>query len=99
MVDAPAPDPQATAGHAPSASDRIVLRELLQQLGSRVRREQLETWFRSLDVRRIDDQEIELSVTSQFVRDWLQKNFLPLLPPDLPKLHPHAQLEMVGSTA
>jgi chromosomal replication initiator protein len=79
MVDAPAPDPQATAGHAPSASDRIVLRELLQQLGSRVRREQLETWFRSLDVRRIDDQEIELSVTSQFVRDWLQKNFLPIL--------------------
>jgi len=79
MVDAPAPDPQATAGHAPSASDRIVLRELLQQLGSRVRREQLETWFRSLDVRRIDDQEIELSVTSQFVRDWLQKNFLPTL--------------------
>lgn len=79
MVDAPAPDPQATVGHAPSASDRIVLRELLQQLGSRVRREQLETWFRSLDVRRIDDQEIELSVTSQFVRDWLQKNFLPTL--------------------
>jgi len=56
-----------------------VLRSLLQQLGSRVRREQLETWFRSLDVRRIDDQEIELSVTSQFVRDWLQKNFLPTL--------------------
>jgi chromosomal replication initiator protein len=79
MVDAPAPDPQAAAGHAPSASDRIVLRELLQQLGSGVRREQLETWFRSLDVRRIDDQEIELSVTSQFVRDWLQKNFLPTL--------------------
>jgi chromosomal replication initiator protein len=55
------------------------LRSLLQHLGSRVRREQLETWFRSLDVRRIDDQEIELSVTSQFVRDWLQKNFLPTL--------------------
>ena len=79
MVDAPAPDPQANLGPAPSASDRTVLRELLQQLGSRVRREQLETWFRSLDVRRIDDQEIELSVTSQFVRDWLQKNFLPTL--------------------
>lgn len=56
-----------------------MLRALLQQLSARVRREQLETWFRSLDVRRFDDAEIELSVTSTFVRDWLQKNFLSTL--------------------
>ncbi|HEX5052601.1 MAG TPA: chromosomal replication initiator protein DnaA [Planctomycetota bacterium] len=56
-----------------------MLRSLLEHLGSRVRREQLETWFRSLDVLRADDTEIELSVTSQFVRDWLQKNYLGLL--------------------
>ncbi|MFN9443709.1 MAG: chromosomal replication initiator protein DnaA [Planctomycetota bacterium] len=78
-MEAPTPDSQGNAGFAPSAGDRSVLRSLLQQLGSRVRREQLETWFRSLDVRRVDDLELELSVTSQFVRDWLQKNFLPTL--------------------
>jgi chromosomal replication initiator protein len=60
-------------------AEREILRALLQQLATRVRREQLETWFRSIDVQRADDHEIELSVTSQFVRDWLQKNFLPVL--------------------
>jgi chromosomal replication initiator protein len=78
MVDVPVPDP-APAPALASNAERDLLRSLLQQLGSRVRREQLETWFRSLDVRRADDQEIELSVTSQFVRDWLQKNFLATL--------------------
>jgi chromosomal replication initiator protein len=73
MADASVPDPEQ------ALSERDLLRALLQQLGSRVRREQLETWFRSLDVRRADDREIELSVTSQFVRDWLQKNFLGVL--------------------
>ncbi|MBL8728582.1 MAG: chromosomal replication initiator protein DnaA [Planctomycetes bacterium] len=48
-------------------------------MGTRVRREQLETWFRSLDVRRADADEVEFSVTSQFVRDWLQRNFLGVL--------------------
>ena len=79
MVDAQAPDPRALAAQPPAPVERDLLRSLLQQLGSRVRREQLETWFRSLDVRRADAAEIELSVTSQFVRDWLQKNFLPAL--------------------
>ncbi|MCC7062657.1 MAG: chromosomal replication initiator protein DnaA [Planctomycetes bacterium] len=73
MVDAYAPDPKLPV------ADRDLLRSLLQQLGARVRREQLETWFRSLDVVRADDREIELSVTSQFVRDWLQKNYLGIL--------------------
>lgn len=60
-------------------AEREILRALLQQLATRVRREQLETWFRSIDVQRVNDREIELSVTSQFVRDWLQKNFLSVL--------------------
>lgn len=61
------------------SDNRLLLQQLLQQLGSRIRREQLETWFRSLDIVRSTDEEIELSVTSQFVRDWLQKNFLGVL--------------------
>jgi len=49
---------------------------LLNYLVVRVRREQLETWFRSLVIARSDEAEVELSVTSQFVRDWLAKNYL-----------------------
>lgn len=79
MVDAQAPEPMPSTASPPSTAERELLRSLLQQLATRVRREQLETWFRSLDVRRLDGQEIELSVTSQFVRDWLQKNFLGVL--------------------
>ncbi|MFK7739498.1 MAG: chromosomal replication initiator protein DnaA [Planctomycetota bacterium] len=56
-----------------------LLKRLLTHLVANVRREQLETWFRSIVVARADDAEIELSVTSQFVRDWLKKNFLPQL--------------------
>ena len=56
-----------------------LLRPLLRELATRVRREQLETWFRSLGVRRADEREVELTVTSQFVRDWLQRNFLSVL--------------------
>ena len=52
------------------------LKKLLGHLVSKVRQEQLETWFRSLLVLRDSDGEIELSVTSQFVRDWLAKNYL-----------------------
>jgi len=73
MVDAFVPDPKA------ALTTRDALRSLLVFLDSRVRREQLETWFRSLDVVRIEDSEIELSVTSQFVRDWLVKNYMALL--------------------
>ncbi len=73
MVDAYVPEPK------PPLADRELLRSLLLQLGARVRREQLETWFRSLDVVRVDDRELELSVTSQFVRDWLQKNYLGII--------------------
>ena len=52
---------------------------VLSQLLARVRREQFETWFRSLRLGRVDDREMEFSVTSQFVRDWIQKNHLPTL--------------------
>lgn len=52
---------------------------VLSQILARVRREQFETWFKSLRIGRIDDREMEFSVTSQFVRDWIQKNHLPTL--------------------
>ena len=51
----------------------------LHQLLAKVRREQFETWFRSIKVVRVDDGEMEFSVTSQFVRDWIQKNHLATL--------------------
>lgn len=72
MVDAYVPEP------APR-TDASLLLPILRQLANRVRREQLETWFRSLNVARVDDQEVELSVTSQFVRDWLQRSYLSVI--------------------
>jgi chromosomal replication initiator protein len=54
-------------------------RSVLGQLLAKVRREQFETWFRSVRIGRVDDKEMEFSVTSQFVRDWIQKNHLPTL--------------------
>jgi len=75
MTEEHVPEPVATSDR-PLQMERSLLRSILQQLGARVRREQLETWFRSLDVRRADEREIELSVTSSFVRDWVQKNYL-----------------------
>jgi chromosomal replication initiator protein len=72
MVDVPSPDP---GFHASSELQRTVLSQLL----AKVRREQFETWFRSLRVTRADDREMEFSVTSQFVRDWFQKHHLPTL--------------------
>ena len=78
MTDEHVPEPVATSDR-PLQMERSLLRSILQQLGARVRREQLETWFRSLDVRRADEREIELSVTSSFVRDWVQKNYLGVL--------------------
>jgi chromosomal replication initiator protein len=79
MADAYVPDSEPSQHERPTMNGRDFLRLLVQQLAARVRREQLETWFRTLDVRRIDDREIELSVTSQFVRDWLQRNYLGVL--------------------
>jgi chromosomal replication initiator protein len=80
MTEAHLPDPSLVARDLDrERQDRDLLRSVLQALAARVRREQLETWFRSLDVRRADDGEIEFSVTSQFVRDWLQRNFFSVL--------------------
>ena len=72
MVDAQAPDPRAPKA---SSNQSDLLKRVLDHLVAHVRREQLETWFRSLIVARADEAEVELSVTSQFVRDWLQKNY------------------------
>ena len=56
------------------------LQELIfTKLFAKIRREQFETWFKSLRICRMDDREMEFSVTSQFVRDWIQKNHLPTL--------------------
>eukprot|EP00438_Fugacium_kawagutii_P030318 Skav220348 [mRNA] locus=scaffold7702:10885:12307:- [translate_table: standard] len=52
---------------------------MLDYLVANIRREQLETWFRSLIVAKADEEQVEISVTSQFVRDWLHKNYLSVL--------------------
>ena len=72
MVDALSPDPGIHA-------DSDLQRDVLLRLIAKVKREQFETWFRSLRVTRADDREMEFSVTSQFVRDWIQKNHLTTL--------------------
>ncbi|MEY4673255.1 MAG: hypothetical protein RL148_1039 [Planctomycetota bacterium] len=68
MVESSVPE-QATRNG--SATFPTILRELVH----RVRREQFETWFRSLSLVRVSAQEAEFSVTSNFVRDWVQKNY------------------------
>jgi chromosomal replication initiator protein len=72
MVDATTSEQALRAG---SDTQQIVLAQLL----AKVRREQFETWFKSLRVSRTDDREMEFSVTSQFVRDWIQKHHLATL--------------------
>ena len=63
-------DPSGGTDHAD------MLKRVLDHLVPHIRKEQLETWFRSLVVARCEGGEVELSVTSQFVRDWLAKNYL-----------------------
>ena len=72
---APPHGSSTTASDRPSGSP-ATLKKVLSHLVTNVRREQLETWFRSLLILRSDKDEVELSVTSQFVRDWLAKNYL-----------------------
>lgn len=72
MVDALSPDP----GIQPVSSMQTTV---LQQVLAKVRREQFETWFRSLRLSRCDGRDVEFSVTSQFVRDWILKNHLATL--------------------
>ncbi len=70
MVEPNVPDSLCTSGQAP------LLQSILLQLVDRVRRDQFEPWFRSLALARADDRDVELSVTSQFVKNWLQNNYL-----------------------
>jgi chromosomal replication initiator protein len=68
-------DPDDAVDPGPNR-DRAAMHMLLQQILTRVRRDQFEPWFRSLVLVRFDECEVEISVTSQFVRDWLLKNYL-----------------------
>ena len=75
----PSSDVPAAAG-SPTPNDLMTnprkdpQHDVLSQLLGKVRREQYETWFRSLRLQRCDDREMEFSVTSQFVRDWLEES-------------------------
>ena len=71
------PEPMTRQPAVASTNENTAtLKRLLNHLVVNVRPEQLETWFRSLVVVRDESGEVELSVTSQFVRDWLAKNYL-----------------------
>lgn len=78
----PSPTPtgaQASARSVDPAPKGDLQNGILANLLAKVRREQFETWFRSVRLSRIDDKEVEFSVTTQFARDWIQKNHLPTL--------------------
>ncbi len=53
------------------------MEEILRELSKRIRKEQYETWFREFKLVGQKEDEIEFSVPSGFVRDWLNRNYLP----------------------
>ena len=69
MVKLPAVDAQLD----PSAS---FFDEVLLQLQRRMRKEQFDRWFRGFSLVRMGMEDVEFSVPSGFVRDWLTRNYL-----------------------
>ena len=49
---------------------------MLVQLQRRMRKEQFDRWFRGFSLVRIGEEDVEFSVPSGFVRDWLTRNYL-----------------------
>ena len=69
MVKLPALDSQLD----PDAS---FFDEVLVQLQRRMRKEQFDRWFRGFSLVRMGGEDVEFSVPSGFVRDWLTRNYL-----------------------
>lgn len=69
MVELPVVNPQVDPG--PSFFD-----EVLVQLQRRMRKEQFDRWFRGFSLVRVEREDVEFSVPSGFIRDWLMRNFL-----------------------
>lgn len=55
------------------------LDSVLQELRSRLREEQFATWFRGFDLVEVRPEEVEFSVPSGFVRDWLTRHYFSVL--------------------
>ena len=49
---------------------------ILEELARNINRQQYETWFRSVALRSLSDQRIELDVPSRFLKDWLEAYYL-----------------------
>ena len=49
---------------------------ILQELSQSVSRQQYETWFRSVELRSLSEQKIELDVPSKFLKDWLLEYYM-----------------------
>src|SRR3989338_4887343 len=49
---------------------------ILDELAKAVSGQQYETWFRSVGLRSLSEQRIELDVPSKFLRDWLLEYYL-----------------------
>lgn len=56
--------------HTPVYLDRV-----LSRLKNQIRPEQIDTWFRGFSLKSETEGEVEFSVPSGFVRDWLNRNF------------------------
>ena len=55
------------------------LEEVKRELQQRLRREQFDSWFRGLRLVRMAKEEVEFSVPTGFVRDWLTRNYLTMI--------------------
>ena len=62
-----------------SATERDRWALILDELNKSIPRQQYETWFRSVALRSLSDQRIELDVPSRFARDWLQAYYLQVI--------------------
>ena len=58
-----------------SAGHDSVFGGVLRALQKRMRREQYETWFHGFRLHRFDDESVEFTVPSVFVREWLLRNY------------------------
>jgi chromosomal replication initiator protein len=52
---------------------------LRAELQQRVRRDQFDTWFRSVQIERLSQDELDLGVPNGFTRDWLGRHYVEVL--------------------
>ena len=53
--------------------------DVLEQVRKEVNRQQFETWFRKVDLLKMDEDLVEIAVPSQFFKDWLTSYYLDVI--------------------